>query len=228
MVTDYHNHILPGMDDGARDVRMSRAMLVELERQGFERICATPHFYRHRESILDFIDRRTAALNNLLANNPAMEILPGAEVSLERGLSEDDGLPNLTIGYSNVLLLELPYSPFKDWMTEEIYNITYRFGVIPLIAHVDRYYAWYRSRDMAQILDIEEAVFQVNYECLIERRLQKFVLSLVERDLPVVFGTDAHNIDYRPPNSYNFKKYLQKRLTPEQRQTLQELNDSLL
>ena len=40
---DFHSHILPGIDDGSRNVKMSLAMIEELSRQGVYTICATSH-----------------------------------------------------------------------------------------------------------------------------------------------------------------------------------------
>ena len=50
-------------------------------------------------------------------------ILPGAEVRLEKNLSEVEGLDRLRMGNSRYILLELPFIPYKEWMGEEIDNI---------------------------------------------------------------------------------------------------------
>ena len=53
-MTEYHCHILPGIDDGAKDVETSLEMIETMKSQGVDRIIATPHFYAHREkSITD-------------------------------------------------------------------------------------------------------------------------------------------------------------------------------
>ena len=44
-VIDFHSHVLPGIDDGSRDVEMSLAMLREMRAQGVDVCVATPHFY---------------------------------------------------------------------------------------------------------------------------------------------------------------------------------------
>ena len=48
MLTDFHSHILPGIDDGSKRVSDSLAMLKILRSQGVERVIFTPHFYAHR------------------------------------------------------------------------------------------------------------------------------------------------------------------------------------
>lgn len=51
--TEYHCHILPGIDDGAHNPEMSLEMLEMMRMQGIKRVVATPHFYAHREKSVD-------------------------------------------------------------------------------------------------------------------------------------------------------------------------------
>ena len=58
-MTEYHCHILPGIDDGAKDVETSLKMIEMMKEQGVDRIVATSHFYAHREkSVAEFIKKR--------------------------------------------------------------------------------------------------------------------------------------------------------------------------
>ena len=66
MLTDYHCHILPGIDDGAENTETSLKMIEMMKEQGVERIVSTSHFYPHREkSVADFIAKRQAAFNKI-------------------------------------------------------------------------------------------------------------------------------------------------------------------
>ncbi|HOR22980.1 MAG TPA: capsular polysaccharide biosynthesis protein, partial [Ruminococcus sp.] len=66
MLTDLHCHILPGIDDGAKDREMSLAMLDMMKEQGVGRAVATPHFYAHREkSVEAFLEKRRAAFQSI-------------------------------------------------------------------------------------------------------------------------------------------------------------------
>ena len=98
---DFHTHILPGIDDGSRDIEMTAKML-EMEReQGVTYIYATPHFYAHRRSVQSFLDRREGALlqvRELLARHPELpEISAGAEVYYFTGMGRAEQLPELCI-----------------------------------------------------------------------------------------------------------------------------------
>ena len=58
---DFHTHILPGIDDGSRNIDMTVAMLSEEVSQGVTAVVATPHFYANRTSVAAFLERREKA-----------------------------------------------------------------------------------------------------------------------------------------------------------------------
>ena len=60
-MTDLHTHILPGMDDGAKDAAAAAAMLRMEAEQGVTGVALTPHFYRADETPERFLARRGAA-----------------------------------------------------------------------------------------------------------------------------------------------------------------------
>ncbi len=64
---DIHTHILPGFDDGAKDLEVSRALLTTLVEQGVGTVVATPHFYPNREDLGTFVRRRQIAVDKLLS-----------------------------------------------------------------------------------------------------------------------------------------------------------------
>lgn len=113
MMTDCHSHILPEMDDGSDSIEMSCSMLELLRQQGVERSIATPHFYRHREkSVAAYLEKRQRQFAKLKAANPAVQnIFLGAEVAIEKGLSDTPDIEKLAIQGTDLILLELPYAP---------------------------------------------------------------------------------------------------------------------
>ena len=62
---DFHNHILPGIDDGSRDSEMSLAMLRMEREQGVTEIVFTPHFYAQEDSVTHFIKKREHSVSRL-------------------------------------------------------------------------------------------------------------------------------------------------------------------
>lgn len=62
---DFHTHILPGMDDGSRDVHESLQALTLEDEQGVQEILLTPHFYAHIDKVSSFLERREHSFRKL-------------------------------------------------------------------------------------------------------------------------------------------------------------------
>ena len=200
MRTEYHCHILPGIDDGAHNPEMSLEMLEMMRMQGIERVVATPHFYAHREkSVEDFLEKRKNAYNRIKENKFIKNIILGAEVAIEHGISEMKDIEKLVIMGTNLIMLELPYRSYEKWISEEIYNISAEYNLKVIIAHVHRYFEYYSSSEIERILSIKP-VFQVNNEAFENRKEKRFIKNLINDEKEIVFGSDAHNLTSRKPN----------------------------
>ena len=122
-----------------------------------------------------------------------------AEVRLEKGLSEVEGWTLCGMRGTSCILLELPFVPFKSWMTEEIDNIAYRFSLTPVLAHLDRY-EWYSQGDWEELLEQDDVIFPVQLQRLCGKRAaMKTAIRLIREGRPVLLGSDAHSLDKRPP-----------------------------
>ena len=82
-VTDFHTHVLPGIDDGSASIEESLEMLRSLGQQGASRVVAVPHFYANYDSPDRFLKKRAAAveaLTGVMAGQAALpELYFGAE-----------------------------------------------------------------------------------------------------------------------------------------------------
>ena len=200
MLTDYHCHILPGMDDGAHDIATSLEMIEIMKEQGVERLIATPHFYAHEErSVEEYLLRRQYAYESIADNAVIPDILLGAEVAVEHGISKISGIDKLAIEDTGFILMELPYRGYEEWMSEEISAIASEYGLTVILAHIHRYIEYYTPEDLELILKTD-AVFQINNEAFSIRRDKKLVKQLIKDGRRLVFGSDAHNAGGRSPN----------------------------
>ena len=90
-VIDVHCHILPGLDDGARDLEESLAMARILVEQGFKGVIATPHVVEselYNNSLEDISASVESFSNALLSENIPLELHMGAEYHYDRSLPE--------------------------------------------------------------------------------------------------------------------------------------------
>ena len=200
MLTEYHCHILPEIDDGSDSVETSLQMVEMMKAQGVERICATPHFYAHREkSIEDYLQKRQAAFDSIKDSMAVQDVHLGAEIAIEHGISELPGIEKLAIEGTRIILLELPYRAYEKWMSEEIYNIAAEYKLKVMLAHVHRCLPYYSKSELETILN-SNAIYQINNEAFASWRERGFVKKIMAVHTHFVFGSDAHNLTDRRPN----------------------------
>ncbi len=210
MLTDYHCHVLPGIDDGAETTEISEKMLDLMKMQGVGRVILTPHFYPHREqSVEDFLRRRANAFAKI-SHRTEFEFHLGAEIAIERGISEISGIEQLAVGGTNLMLLELPFSGYGRWVLDEIHNLKCA-GFVPVLVHVHRYIGGYSKLQLDEILNTD-AIFQVNTEVFASFRERRFVKKLIRSNARVVFGSDAHDLADRKPDFEVLKRKVKAKI----------------
>ena len=138
---DYHAHILPGCDHGSSSVDMSLKQMDMAKEVGIQTICATPHFYPHKESVSSFIERRRQTADNLWVQIPAdaPRVLLGAEVLICDGMERLNGLRELCLEGTNELLLEMPFYRWPAPIWDTLYRLNDLRDIQIVIAHADRY-----------------------------------------------------------------------------------------
>lgn len=213
-VTDFHSHILPGIDDGSRDVDTSVNMLNRSTEQGVERIIFTPHFYASRDRIERFLEKRGRSYETLLAKLPpdAPDIVLGAEVTFFPGIGKAEKLDRLLIGDTDLLLLEMPFMPWKEADIREVAAIMESRGCRVLLAHLERYLDLPGNRAMVEKL-LELPVFvQINAESLLDWKKRGRLVRMFRDGRAHVLGSDCHGVHHRTPNLAMGREVLGKKL----------------
>jgi protein-tyrosine phosphatase len=136
--TDWHCHILPGIDDGATTIDESLEMARKLRDAGFTKICCTPHLITgvYENSTTKIKSRIEQLQQQLTAATVDVKLLAGAEYYLDEYLLNllDDPLP---LGDSKQLLIEIPGQAQIEYVKETCFRIQ-QSGYTPLIAHPER------------------------------------------------------------------------------------------
>lgn len=199
VITDIHCHILPGIDDGAKDLDMTEALLREEKRQGVSQIAFTPHFYADRMNVKQWFRNR---YNAAKAAAPILEQLgiqwtAGAEVRLVPELLDMD-LARFQYVDTGYLLLEWPFNQYPIW-GNEIINGLLAEGIRPVFAHIERYpYFWNHIEELDEYIE-EGCLCQVNPGAVIHEDTRKYTLHLIRKGYIHVISSDAHNMNKRPP-----------------------------
>lgn len=213
-IIDFHTHILPGIDDGSRNIDTSCRMLEQSADQGVECIIATPHFYASREKLDNFLEKRKHAreiLDEKLQSLP-LQILTGSEVAFFRGISRAERLDDLTIEGTRVLLLEMPFAPWEASDIDEVEKLTGERNYHVLLAHLERYLDLPGSRQwIEELLELPVSV-QINAESLTDWRRRGRLVRMFRDGQAHVLGSDCHGMHHRPPDLAEGRAVLEKKL----------------
>ena len=235
-MTDLHTHILPGMDDGAKTVEESLELLRMERTQGVDTVVMTPHFYRDQENPKHFLNRREQAavkLGRAIENLPEEEraSLPalrlGAEVAWWPNLADCEELPELCIGRTKNLLVELPFTPWNDRMLDQLYDFFGRTGITPVIAHLERYLKIQKPEHIRDVQGLGVPI-QISGDILLHPLARGGALKLLKSRQAYVLATDCHNCTTRRPNLEPALAVLRKKLGEARAEELIRCADELV
>jgi protein-tyrosine phosphatase len=141
---DIHSHLLPGLDDGSSSLGQSVAVLRRMAEDGVTDLVMTPHLKASEinKGVEPAVARRDAALERLRPMCPAaIALYPGFEILLDQPLSPLAlGDRRLSLAGSRYYLVEFPVMMVGELVTGALHEIA-RAGVIPVLAHPERYEA---------------------------------------------------------------------------------------
>lgn len=214
-MTDLHCHILPGIDDGAKDEQASLELLRREWSDGVRNIAFTSHFHFERTTLEEYLHYRNEAYSRLLAavagTDMKFNFKLGAEVYFSSGLNSMNAKA-LCIENTNYMLMEFHTSHRPHFIIETLDNLV-AAGITPIIAHVERYS--YAMEDLTLVSEWVEAgaVIQTNAGSIIRNdKTTKTLLKMIKWDLVHLISTDTHSMDKRPPKMLEALKIIDKKL----------------
>lgn len=227
---DFHMHLLPGMDDGARNCRISAAMLKECQRQEIEVLVATPHFYFNvkTDKMLDRREKSYNKIKNYLGkiNYTNPEIVLGFEVHLAEEVYKEKNLDRLLISGTNTMLVEMPRARWNDKVFDRLEFVASK-GYNIVLAHPERYIDFVDDKNYDRLFSYGFAG-QINAASLINPKLRDVAYKLIEEGKIQVMGSDAHNVGTRA-NFINIAcDFINKRLGKKYTEMMNENAKSFL
>ena len=209
---DFHSHVLPKLDDGAKSVEMSVAMLEASKAQGVTTVVCTPHYYGKSHSPERFLEMRKASYHRLAPNVPeGITLRLGAEVYFTEDMvvSYED-LSVLCIEGTRYIMIELPFTErYSERLFEKLEDFITESGCIPLIAHIDRYPAVLRKPKVLTRLMQMGCLLQMNVEAFTVKGIKGFAYAALKKGVISAIGTDMHNVEERAPNMQSYLEALQ-------------------
>ena len=197
-MVDIHSHIINEIDDGSKSIEMTINMLKKAEESGTTDIIATPHFMRGRFDVeyKDVIKRAEELKKIVKENNIHINIYVGQEVYYSKNLLEyyNDKIIG-TINNTKYMLIELPMLEFNiDEVINTIYELQIR-GIVPIIAHPERYKPFIKKPSMINKLINEGMLFQMNTGSIVGdfgKDVKKTAAKYLEHNVYSFIGSDAH------------------------------------
>ena len=146
-LVDLHCHILPGIDDGAKNLDVSMSLIQKEMEDGVVGIVFTPHFHYERITLDAFVQQRKMAYRSVVAQlaerKLPLAVKLGAEVYFTTALASLD-LSKLAFAGSRYILIEFPTSIHPGGIEDTLFAVQNR-GYTPILAHVERYPLCYRG-----------------------------------------------------------------------------------
>lgn len=199
---DIHSHILPGVDDGARDVETSIELLRMMKEQGITHVIATPHFDAMHNSIDEFeyiVSDAYARLCDATVGLELPQVALGSEVFYFAGIGRSMGIHDLTLCRSEYLLLELPNCKIDADIIKAIRDMNERIGIMPIIAHIERYAHERGFKLLLELIENGVVYAQVNAASVLVPPYKKITHKLIKKGYISFLATDTHSIIGRPP-----------------------------
>lgn len=195
---DMHSHLLPGLDDGLKELEQTITFVKDLQELGYSKLICTPHiiadlYPNGPSTILPKLDLVREAL---LKENIDVQIEAGAEymVDVEMENYLQSGEPLLTFG-KNFILIEMSYVAPSSNMERVIFQLRMK-GLQPIIAHPERYSYLHNKFDTYQRFIDLGCILQVNLLSLLGYygpNVKIIAEKLVTSNMITLAGTDMHH-----------------------------------
>ncbi len=210
---DFHTHVLPRIDDGAKNMATAVAMLEAERAQGVDTLVLTPHFYGIKRSPEQFLQKRKEAAEQLQAQLPeGMTLRLGAEVRFT-GMTPPsyEDICKLALEGTNYVLIELPFEEkWRKGLLNVLADFVYETGYRPIIAHVERYKEVRKKPALLTEMLRIGCLLQVNAHSFLDKRDKKFAFALLKRGMVHCVGSDAHDLSRRAPDMEAGKTAVEK------------------
>lgn len=214
--TDIHCHILPALDDGARNMDQTKAMLKIAYREGIRRIVATPHFFATRKSatVEEIQEALFRVQENIESWGIRIKLYAGNEIYYRSEVPDllEEGKA-ATLAGSRYVLVEFDPMAEYSYLRDGILKLD-SYGYIPVIAHTERYECLFEKKERLQRVKDHGGIIQVNassFQRGMFDEMGKRARYLLKNELVDVVGTDAHGDGDRSPLMKETARYLYKK-----------------
>ena len=223
---DFHSHILPGIDDGSRNMEQSIQILKEAKEAGFSKVISTSHYMEEYFECDE--NNRKQLIEELQKEVKDIELYLGSEIYITNNIVDliKDGKAS-SINGTKYVLFEFPLAETKPMNDKEVIYRLIENGYVPIIAHPERYPFIQKDPDYLFELSDMGALFQANYGSIVDMygsKAKKTLKKLLKNDLISFFGTDTHRPEQVFTKIPHIMKKLEKLLSDEEIERYTSIN----
>lgn len=195
---DIHNHILPGIDDGAADVDASVELIEGFRELGIKSFIATPHIMNdYYPNTPESIGKSQQLLQTKLdeMGRKDVQIRVAAEYMMDQAFLELMEKEDLLCLKNKMVLVEMSYFQAPINLNEILFKLQTR-QYKPILAHPERY-AFFHSSGLEKYEELQSrgCLFQLNVLSLVGhygKNMQEMAFKLLEKRMINFIGTDTH------------------------------------
>lgn len=196
---DLHAHILPGIDDGARDDSMALEMAQQAVERGVKIVAATPHYLGDPDwnSIKSMVEE----LNQKLAkNNIQLQVVSGAELFIDPDLEKmtKEQIPTYNDN-GRYCLIEFPMLDLPYYVDQVLFSLSVK-GITPIIAHPERYHYVGEDPNIVSTWIDSGCLLQMNAGSVLGvfgKSIKKTAEIMLKHDMVHILASDAHSANRR-------------------------------
>lgn len=202
MIIDFHSHILPGIDDGARTLEESIQIIKAMSAMGFDRITCTPHITKkYRNTPEDIKERFDLLVTGMKDSGTEVDLRMSAEYRLNPETWPDILAKGKLMPIEDkFILMEFPINDESDMYgldPEEEFRKVISLGLTPILPHPERY-AYLPHETLLRYVDLGVRI-QSNYGSLAGiygEEVQTKAQALIDEGIVSFLATDMHNMLY--------------------------------
>jgi len=193
---DIHTHILPGIDDGARDLDESLLIIKEAIGVGVTEMILTPHFPYGGIKFNDIFDQFTSVVKAVSKAGLDITLHLATELMLCPELPElIKGDKRLTInGKGQYVLIEMPLQEIPFYAPDVLFRLLTQ-GVTPIWAHPERCYEVIKDYKTVSGYVNNGVLLQINAGSPLGRygnKVRKTSMSLLKKGFGDIIASDTH------------------------------------
>lgn len=214
---DIHSHILPEIDDGARDFEESLTIMDEMREAGGKGIVLTPHVVTDGSvtRTLDSIGHKFDLLKRLsVERGIAIDLYLGAELMLHPELPQrvrED--KRLTVnGKGKYVLIEMPFFEIPFYAPSIFFSLL-ACGITPIWAHPERCNDVINDQRILSGYTNNGVLLQINAGSLLGKYGKKVghtAAALVKNEVPHILASDTHSPGHIKTTLVEAFRYVEK------------------